>query len=131
MLFQIPEWSLVALILLGVHNYTEAPAWLLVAGAVGFAVKDVLLYPWMKRAYEKVGADPGEHLVGRLATVVEGLKPHGWVRVNAELWRAVADHGEIETGAAVRVEALEGHELRVVRVGPEGAATTPPEGSAP
>lgn len=113
LLFQIPEWLLVGLLLLALHHYGHAPVWVLVLGGLGFVAKDVLLYPWLRHAYEKVGADPGEHLVGRAATVVEELSPEGWVRVNAELWRAVASEGRIAVGTLVRIRALRGHELVV------------------
>lgn len=111
--FQLPEWALVLLLLVALHRYTDAPAWVLWLCGLGFAVKDLLLYPWLRHAYEKVGSDPGEHLVGREATVIEELAPEGWVRVNAELWRAKATDGRVNAGASVRIRALQGHLLVV------------------
>jgi len=111
--FQLPEWLLVLLLLLGIHHYTETPGWVLWLGGTGFVVKDLLLFPWMRRAYEKTANDPGEHLVGRAGTVVEALSPEGWVRVNAELWRARSERGVIPAGSTVQVRALRGHWLLV------------------
>ena len=113
LLFQLPEWLLVALLLLGIHRYTDVPVWLLWAGGVGFVVKDLLLYPWLRHAYEHVAADPGEELVGRRGVAVEAVAPEGWVRVHAELWRAESGGEPIPAGAPVRVRALRGHVLVV------------------
>jgi len=119
LLFQLPEWALVGLLLLGIHRYTDAPVWLLVACAVGFVAKDVVLYPWLRRAYEASGNDPGENLVGRRGIATSPVAAEGWVRVDAELWRAEASGGEIAKGAPVRVRALHGH---VLVVAPEAEA---------
>ena len=113
LLFQLPEWALVGLLLLGIHRFTDVPVWLLLAGGAGFVAKDVLLYPWMRRAYEAVGNDPGENLVGRRGVATSPVASEGWVRVDAELWRAEASGGEIAQGAPVRVQALDGHVLVV------------------
>jgi membrane protein implicated in regulation of membrane protease activity len=115
--FQIPEWGLVALFLMAVHHWSDAPGWLLALGGVVFVAKDLLMYPWLRHAYEKVGGDPGEHLVGRRGTALEGIDPEGWVRVGAELWRAESAGPPIPAGARVRVHALRGH---VLVVEPEG-----------
>jgi membrane-bound serine protease (ClpP class) len=113
LLFQIPEWGLVALLLLAIHHWSDAPAWLLALGGAGFVAKDLLLYPWLRRAYEKVGSDPGEHLVGRRGVALEDVAPEGWVRVQAELWRAESAGPAIPAGRRVRVRALRGHVLVV------------------
>jgi len=112
LVFQIPEWALVGLLLFAIHHYTDAPVWLLLTAGVGFALKDILLYPWLRHAYEKVGSDPGEHLVGRRGVAIEEVAPEGWVRVHAELWRAESSH-PIPAGTAIRVRDLRGHVLVV------------------
>jgi membrane protein implicated in regulation of membrane protease activity len=111
--FQLPEWGLVVLLLLGLDHWTDAPPWLLVAGGVGFVVKDVLLYPWLRHAYAHVANDPGENLVGRRGVATSPVGDQGWVRVDAELWRAESDGPSIPQGTPVRVRALDGHVLVV------------------
>jgi membrane protein implicated in regulation of membrane protease activity len=113
LLFQLPEWGLVVLLLLAIDRFTEAPTWLLLLGAVGFVAKDLALYPWMKRAYEHLGSDPGENLVGRRGVATSLVADQGWVRVDAELWRAETGGDDIPKGTAVRVRALDGHVLVV------------------
>lgn len=119
LLFQLPEWGLVVLLLVALNRFTDAPTWLLVACGAGFVIKDVALYPWMRRAYEHVGSDPGENLVGRQGVATSAVAENGWVRVDAELWRAEAGAGEIAKGTRVRVQALDGH---VLVVEPDGDA---------
>ncbi|NNL66407.1 MAG: hypothetical protein HKP30_09210, partial [Myxococcales bacterium] len=46
--FQLPEWSLVLLLLLAIRGYTEAPGWVLWACGAGFVAKDLALYPWLR-----------------------------------------------------------------------------------
>jgi len=121
LLFQLPEWGLVVLLLLAIEHFSRAPTWLLVLAGAGFVAKDVALYPWMRRAYEHVGDDPGENLVGRRGVATSAVAAEGWVRVDAELWRAEADGGEIPKGAPVRVRALDGH---VLVVEPDGDAAS-------
>ena len=121
LMFQFPEWALVALLLLAIHRFTEAPTWLLLVGGLGFVAKDLALYPWMRQAYEHVGSDPGENLVGRRGVATSVVANRGWVRVDAELWRAEAGGDDIPKGCAVRVCALDGH---VLVVEPDGEAAS-------
>lgn len=113
LLFQLPEWGLVAALLVAIQRYTDAPTWVLALVAVGFVVKDLALYPWMKRAYEHVGSDPGEKLVGRSGVATSDVGDAGWVRVDAELWRAETLGDPIPKGSPVAVRALDGHVLVV------------------
>jgi membrane protein implicated in regulation of membrane protease activity len=120
LLFQLPEWGLVVLLLLGIDHWTDTPLWLLVVGGAAFVVKDLLLYPWVRHAYAHVGNDPGENLVGRRGIATSPVGHEGWVRVDAELWRAESGGGPIAKGTPVRVRALDGHVL-VVEPDGEGA----------
>ena len=108
----------------------EAPGWALAGTILGFFVwsgdlsrhlaglllalwvgKDFLLYPMLRAAYEEGNPSGTDGLVGALGTARERLDPEGYVRVGAELWRAVVprDRAPVEAGAAVRV--LEVREL--------------------
>ena len=72
-----------------------------------------------------------EQLLGAQGMVVgDGLDPEGVVRVAAEEWRAVADHGaRIPAGSRVRVRSIEGLQLTVEPAGDDG--TTPGGTTAP
>ncbi|NLG65212.1 MAG: hypothetical protein GX537_06355, partial [Actinobacteria bacterium] len=51
-------------------------------------LKDIILYPWLWRAYAYPDTDPLSELVGMEATAMETLDPEGFVRVHGELWKA-------------------------------------------
>jgi membrane-bound serine protease (ClpP class) len=56
-----------------------------------------------------------EGLVGALATARTDLAPTGTVFLKGEWWRAEAEDGPIQAGEKVRVESVEGFQLRVRR----------------
>jgi membrane protein implicated in regulation of membrane protease activity len=105
----------------------EAPGWVLAAIALAFftrrgdlapttaavllaifVIKDFVFYPLLKSAYEKGDPTGAGSLVGALGTAQKRLDPEGYVRVGAELWRAVVarDRAPVEVGTAVRVLAV-------------------------
>jgi membrane-bound ClpP family serine protease len=113
----------------------EAPSWMLLAVGLYFAmrfwdlslalaalllglwiVKDLVLFPVLRVAYEPIGGSGGaENLIGALGSVSSELAPEGWVRIGAERWRArvAREHAPVAVGAAVRVVGVDGLELRV------------------
>lgn len=117
LVFQLPSWALVLAVAWSLDTWTELPRWLLVAGCGLFVAKDVVLYPFVRAAYEHTPHDPGQHLAGALGRVVVALEPEGWVEIGAERWRARSPDGEgpVEVGAAVRVRAMDRHTLVVAR----------------
>jgi membrane protein implicated in regulation of membrane protease activity len=105
----------------------EAPGWVLAAAVLGFLAhrgdlapttaavllaifvgKDFVFYPLVRVAYEAGNPSATAGLVGALGTAQKRLDPEGYVRVGAELWRAVVarDRAPVEAGAAVRVLAV-------------------------
>jgi membrane-bound serine protease (ClpP class) len=73
------------------------------------------------RALGRPSATGAEGLVGKYAIVRERLAPEGQVLVAGEIWRAVADGEALEPGAQVRVVAVDGLTLRVVKTEAEAA----------
>jgi membrane-bound serine protease (ClpP class) len=61
-----------------------------------------------------------EGLIGRMGVVRSSFDPDGQVLIEGELWRAVVDGARPEVGDAVRVVAVNGLTLKVVKEG--GAA---------
>ena len=85
----------------------QIPGLLLVVGGLGTAVwsfglhpllagglfalwvlKDAVMYPIVRVAYEPHEHDPNEHLLGARGVAQGSLDPDGWIKVGAELWRA-------------------------------------------
>lgn len=78
-------------------------------------VKDLVLFPFVRIAYESTEHDPGASLLGVEAIAEEPLAPVGRVRLGAELWRArLRDPGSrVPSGTRIRVVRLEGLTLIV------------------
>jgi membrane protein implicated in regulation of membrane protease activity len=118
LLFQIPGWLLLSLVLWLLVTWVIVPLW---AGTVVFAAwvfKDLAVYPWVQRAYqidEKTGT---EKLIGAKAIAQERLDPEGYVKLNGELWKArVNSHQQsIPPQAIVKVQAARGMILIVEAV---------------
>jgi membrane-bound ClpP family serine protease len=108
LLFQIPGWTLGAIILFGFREWIGIPLWgsvLLYALYVG---KDFVLYPLLRVAYQPGPKSGVEQLMGESATVKTALDPDGYVLARGELWKARLAPGSAPAGqgARVRVEAV-------------------------
>ena len=118
-LFQIPGWIITVAVLaipleLGFISFRVA------AILFGLLVlKDAIVYPFVRRAYEPVGKNRVEDLIGHLAEVRRDLSPQGYVWLRGELWQAEVDASDdsIAPGDRVRVVGARGLTLIVVREG--------------
>ncbi|MDE0035550.1 MAG: NfeD family protein [Deltaproteobacteria bacterium] len=103
-LFQVPGWALTAVLAAVLHAWLGLPVWvaLTVLGVV--VLKDVIFYPFLRRAYQ-LEASGAARLVGLRGVARGTLDPNGYVYVNGELWRAKTEAGAppIPGGADVRV----------------------------
>lgn len=116
-LLQIPGWIVTAAVLaipweLGFLSFGVA------ATLFGLlVVKDAIVYPFVRRAYEPVANNRVEDLIGQIAEVRRDLAPEGYVWLRGELWRAKVDAtGDwITAGDRVRVTRTRGLTLIVER----------------
>ena len=108
-----------------------APEWLGLPGWTGglflvvWVVKDLVLFPYLRIAYEDGDRGDARGLVGAVAVATERIAPEGFVRAGSELWRAELAPGSpgVAAGARVRVRAVEGMRLIVEPdPGPDAAA---------
>jgi membrane protein implicated in regulation of membrane protease activity len=114
--FQVPGCILLVAGLLLARRWIELPAWVFWGAIAAWVVKDVVLFPFVWRAYEP---QEGRHPMLGARGVAEGtLAPSGYVRVGAELWKATVPDGgpAIGRGEPVRVREIRGLTLIV---GPE------------
>ena len=116
-LVNIPEIALLAVILVLAGRWISIPAWLFWT-VIGLSLaKDIILFPFVWRAYDS--KDPGSirSLIGQRGTALEQLAPEGYIRVQGELWKAAAGpgHPPIEKGKTVRVVNAEGLKVFVIR----------------
>jgi membrane protein implicated in regulation of membrane protease activity len=116
--FQAASWvvaGLAAILAVRFRFVSPAVAAMLV---LAWIVKDLALYRFVRHAYETEVASPTDRLIGAAAVVARDLAPQGMVRLGRELWTARALGSDaIETGARVRVAAVEGLVLIVEREG--------------
>jgi membrane protein implicated in regulation of membrane protease activity len=116
--FQAPGWLLAAALAAALWRWAGVawPTCLLLA--LLWVLKDFLLYPVVRRAYEQDGQRTGvEQLIGMTAVARDRLDPRGDVVVRGERWAAEAEPGEapIPPGATVRVSGARGMTLHVRR----------------
>ena len=115
LLLQIPGWILWSLILMWAHASLTLPLWtggVLLCLAV---VKDFVLYPFVRSAYESDVKTGVERLVGVGGKVQRALDPKGYIRVNGELWQAKTELADqpLPSGCSVTVRAFRGLTLIV------------------
>jgi membrane protein implicated in regulation of membrane protease activity len=121
-LFQLPGALVVTgLLVLLVHWWDLSPR-LAAAFLAIWVLKDLALYPFVRKAYEPRSGGGADALVGALATARDRLDPEGYVRVGHELWRARVRGGPVEQGRSVRVVEVRGLTL-LVEDAEDGAQT--------
>jgi membrane protein implicated in regulation of membrane protease activity len=113
---QLPELLLVGAaltVLAFLDVVTAGVAWLLFGLWI---LKEIVLFPVVRRAYETSDGGGAADLVGARAIVIERLDPEGRVRLGPESWiaRLPAGSTPAEVGTTVCVKSVEGLTLHVV-----------------
>jgi membrane-bound serine protease (ClpP class) len=113
--FQIPGWAIGAVVAMGLVHWSVIPSWVAALGFFGLVLKDLAFYPLLRSAYETRVKSGSEALVGKKGIAQSDLAPEGYIRINLELWRAVADSAGpiIASGTEVEVVDAEGMKLIV------------------
>jgi membrane protein implicated in regulation of membrane protease activity len=115
LLFQIPGWVMTAVVLAGLWHWQVLTVTLAVIAFSAWLLKDLILYPLLRQAYEP-GAETGSAaLVGERGVTQGVLNPSGHIRVRGELWRAdaVPQDQIIASGAKVEIVNSDGMKLFV------------------
>jgi membrane protein implicated in regulation of membrane protease activity len=117
LLFQVPGWILLGLFVWLLLDWGAIPLWVAQALFGFWVVKDLAMYPWVRRAYEREPSGGAATLVGVKGVALNRLAPEGYVKVKGELWRARAEPSDrpIEPQTAIRVRGAEGMRLIVER----------------
>lgn len=117
-LLQVPGWLLAAVILYALEKRFDLPAWTVVGVMAVLVLKDFLLYPFLRRAYETRVKSGTEALVGLTGVAREKLDPAGYVELRGELWlaEAVPQARPIAPNERVRVVSADGLRLHVTRL---------------
>jgi membrane protein implicated in regulation of membrane protease activity len=114
-LFQIPSYVLLILILILIRQWVNLHAWVLWGVIVLWLAKDAILFPFVWRAYDRDRLRELQSLVGTEGIVEERLAPSGYIRVHGELWQAErrGDGSPVEKGEIVKIQKIEGLKLLV------------------
>jgi membrane-bound ClpP family serine protease len=108
--FQVPGFALACAVGVAIVTWLSVPVWAAATGVFLWTLKDVVMFPFVWRAYAP-RVDGGPHdLRGRTGR----SDGDGFVRLGAERWRARAVEGfELGDGATIRVVELDGLTLVV------------------
>jgi membrane protein implicated in regulation of membrane protease activity len=112
LLFQIPGWIIAAAVLTALVHWELLTKGIAVLCFFGWLLKDLLLYPFFRRAYEP-GVTGSARLVGSKGIAEGDLTPKGYIRVRGELWRAVASPADHVLRSGTEVEIIGAERMEV------------------
>lgn len=112
LLFQIPGWIIAAAVLIALVHWEFLTKGIAVLCFFGWLLKDLLLYPFFRRAYEP-GVTGSARLVGSKGIAEGDLTPKGYIRVRGELWRAVASPADHVLRSGTEVEIIGAERMEV------------------
>jgi membrane-bound ClpP family serine protease len=114
-LFQIPVLILLSLGLAAAVRWWNLPVLAAYAVVALWVVKDAIMYPILRVAYESGGSSGVDGIRGALGVVTQPLAPSGYVRLGSELWKAelVGGSETVSVGSAIRVVEVRGLTLVV------------------
>ena len=109
----LPGWLLAGIAGWVGVQWLGMPLWAALTLAAGWVVKDLALFPVMRRFY--VSDPPERRMIGEKGVALGALDPAGVVRVRGEIWQAQVEHGgnAIPEGSPVRVREVRGMVLTV------------------
>ena len=112
LLLQLPSLALVIALLVVLRKYYDFPLLYTWAVVAAWVAKDVILYPFVWRAYD---SRPQRAMVGLTGKAKEALDPSGYVEIRGELWRAQVEEEStaIRAGETVEVREVRGLTLIV------------------
>jgi membrane protein implicated in regulation of membrane protease activity len=113
LLASAPDWIAIGLLAWAAVRWLELAPWMAMLIAAAWIVKDVLLYPSMRRYY---AAEPAaRRIIGEQGVTLCRIDPHGFARVHGEIWQVHVAAGEapLPAGTPVRVRDIAGLELLV------------------
>ena len=119
-LFQIPGWALTGVVLLLLRQWIDISLAVVFGLLALVVIKDFLLYPFLRSAYDTRVKTGIAQLIGSQGVVKQDLDPEGFLLVRGELWKArlKPNHRAAPKGTEVRIEAADGMTLIVELTGP-------------
>lgn len=107
-LLEAPGVVLLVLILILVRRWMDLPAWFVWGLVALWVAKDVILFPFVWRAYDRERREETNSMVGARGIAEDRLAPSGFIRVHGELWQGEVMGGSrpIDRGEGVRVRGI-------------------------
>lgn len=114
-LLQLPGLALLVLFLVLARRWFDIPSWLVWGFLALWVLKDVILFPFVWRAYDRDQPRDRNPLLGAHGIARDRLAPSGYILVHGELWQAEVTEGSppIEKGKGVLVRGTRGLTLIV------------------
>ena len=114
-LFQIPGWALTVVVLLVMREWIDISLSVVFGVLAIVVIKDFLLYPFLRSAYDTRVKTGVAQLIGSQGVVKQDVDPEGYVLVRGELWKARLKHNDraAPKGTEVQIEAADGMTLIV------------------
>jgi membrane-bound ClpP family serine protease len=111
-LLQLSELAVIVFVLVLVRHWINYPVWVIWIAIPLLIVKDLIMFPFTWRAYDKANQNA---MIGSEGTVTDKLSPDGYIRIQGELWRAIVidSSSVIEEGETVTVRKIDGLTLHV------------------
>jgi membrane protein implicated in regulation of membrane protease activity len=108
--FQLPGLSIMVLGAAVATHWFEVPGWIALCAVGLWMLKDAVMFPFVRKAYEPGDGRHPRDLAGAAGTARDTLAPTGYVQISSELWRAQCLPGteRIEAGTAIRVVEVRG-----------------------
>jgi membrane protein implicated in regulation of membrane protease activity len=114
-LLQLPGIAFFSLIVFASYHLDFLPSWLAWAFWTVWMIKDITIYPLVWKAYVPELRQETKSMEGKTAITSEPLNPKGYVNINGESWKAVAEEGfsPISSGTPVVISRIHGLTLFV------------------
>jgi membrane protein implicated in regulation of membrane protease activity len=114
-LLNIPAMVLIILALILAQHWITVPIWLSLTIIFIWLIKDVILFPFVWRAYDWERPGRSRSMIGKQGIARQRLAPTGYVLVQGELWKAECAEADqsIESEKLVRVVKMDGLKLYV------------------
>jgi len=116
-LLQMPALVLLILMLALVQRWVSLPVWFIWGLLAFWIAKDVILFPFTWRAYDRSYKGSANSMIGLRGIAENRLAPSGYIHVRGELWQAevVENSLPIDKGESVRIYGNRGLTLLVHR----------------
>ena len=117
-LLQVPGLVVLIMILILVGRFVDIPVVLSWGIVIIWVLKDIILFPFVWRAYDSDSHEKSDPMIGLEGYAVDHLSPRGYIKVRGELWKAELTHKNavVGKGEKVKVKEINGLTLIVTQV---------------